>query len=130
MAISLSSLFKKKSEFMIEFRGKMVEYKIEEQDGLYTLFLGLDGKVKNSWKDQVWVRVEYDTNTGKITVFSSKALASKKDGKVLYANYDIPLYPDFFPMSDAEIQKLIEMLKAEAGADAEKTDAVSEEADT
>lgn len=110
MALSISSLFKKKSEFTLEFRGKQVEYKVTEEESKMILQLGLDGKIKNGWNEPVWIRVEYEYETGRITCYATKAFASIKDGKVLFANYGTVTHPDFFPLEQSEIQMLIDFV--------------------
>ena len=110
MALSISSLFKKKSEFTLEFRGKQVEYKIAEEEDRMVLQLGLDGKIKNGWNEPVWIRVEYAYEAGKITCYATKAYAAATDGKVLFANYSTVTYPDFFPLEESEIQMLIDFV--------------------
>lgn len=119
MALSLSSIFKKSNGPVMDFRGKKCEYEFTETDGVYTLFLGRDGRVKNSWNDPVWIRVVYEKENGHITCSATKSEASVKDGKVLFANYPTILYPEFLPLEESEKQMFIDFMVKNCGIEEE-----------
>ncbi len=110
MAMSFGSIFKKKSDNVIEFRGKTVEYEVQKEAGKTTILLGHDKKIKNGWNEPIWLRVLFEHADGHMTISATKADAGSADGKVLYANYPTVLRPEFFPLENDEIQQLVDLV--------------------